>query len=175
MFSKPRYSLVAIFTAFFILTLAVWLRNFRFLATVIRSPLFPPVAKFRIFFAGFGALATNYSFASAFCIAHLAALTGIYIGILLFYYANRARAGKALGIGTLGTIFGFLGIGCSACGSLLISSLVGLGATAGFLSILPLQGLEFGIVSSALLVFSIYTLAKKIDEPVSCRVGRVKK
>lgn len=171
-FAQPRYSFVVLIIIFFVLAAASWLQNFHFLAAVLFSPLFPLKTKFQIFFTGFGALASNYSFPNAFFIVLLAVLTGVNFSMIVFYYKKRARAGKELGVGAFGALLGFLGIGCSTCGSVLISSFLGFGAAAGFLNTLPFNGLEFGIASTLLIIFSIFTLAKKIDDPLVCRIDK---
>lgn len=56
---------------------------------------------------------------------------------------------------------GLLGIGCDACGLVILSSIFGLSATAGFIGILSLAGLEFGLLGIIILTISIYLVAKK--------------
>lgn len=66
------------------------------------------------------------------------------------------------GIGVLGLLVGFLGIGCSVCGSIILSSIFGLTTTTVLVSFLPFGGLEFGGVGIFLLLLSIYFIAVKI-------------
>src|SRR3989344_4842906 len=64
----------------------------------------------------------------------------------------------------------FLGLGCSACGSLILSSLIGLTATTAVIDWLPLEGLEFGLLGIFILLLAIYLTAYKISAPNDCKV-----
>ena len=75
---------------------------------------------------------------------------------------------KAAGSSLFGTFVGILGVGCTACGSVIISSIFGLGATAGFIGLFPLKGSEFGILGMTILLWANYSLAKKIHQPIAC-------
>ena len=60
-------------------------------------------------------------------------------------------------------------MGCAACGSFLLTSLTLAGAS-GVLTLLPLGGSEFGIIGAVLLALAIYMTAKKIQDPLVCKV-----
>jgi uncharacterized membrane protein len=62
------------------------------------------------------------------------------------------------------------GIGCAACGSVILTAILGIAGTGALLTWLPLHGLEFGVVGIILLSFSIYYLAKRINDPLVCKV-----
>lgn len=76
--------------------------------------------------------------------------------------------GREMGMSLFGTMLGLVGVGCASCGSVVLSSIFGLGATAGFLALLPLRGLEFSFISIILLIVSITLVSKKIIDPVVC-------
>ena len=98
----------------------------------------------------------------------LALLSGINISLLIFYLKNKARALKIAGISGLGLAIGLLGIGCGACGSLILSSIFGLSFAVGFIGLLPLKGLEFGLLGIIILIISIYLITKKISSSGVC-------
>lgn len=89
---------------------------------------------------------------------------------MIFYLRRRISLEKNTGVGWIGMILGFLGVGCTSCGSLVLSSIFGLAATASFIGILPFRGLEFGILGALLLLFSTYLIVKKIQNPLLCQV-----
>ena len=73
--------------------------------------------------------------------------------------------------GVIGIIVGFLGVGCASCGSLILSSIFGLSVTASFIGFLPFKGLELGILGIVILLISIYLVAKKIQDPLMCKIN----
>lgn len=103
-------------------------------------------------------------------IALVAIAAGMNIAMLVFYFKKRTAVGAAAGTGGFGLIIGTLGASCSACGSVILSSLIGITSASALVSALPLNGIEFGIASIGLIGFSIYNLAKKIRSPQTCAV-----
>jgi len=94
---------------------------------------------------------------------------------LLWYYAARARklskADRSLtftGIG--GFVSGMFGIGCAACGTILFAGLLNLLGITWLLAYLPLHGAEFGVVGVALLALTLYSFAKRINDPLLCKI-----
>ena len=73
-----------------------------------------------------------------------------------------------MGLG--GIIAGFIGVGCAACGSVILSSIFGIGATAGFIGFLPLKGQEFSLLAVGILGFSNFMISKKILDPAICKI-----
>jgi len=65
-------------------------------------------------------------------------------------------------------VSGIFGVGCAACGSVIVSSLLLLVGAGGVLTILPFHGAEFGVLGIIFLWFSIYQLSKRIDDPLVC-------
>ena len=78
---------------------------------------------------------------------------------------NLASVG-ASGIG--GLISGFFGIGCAACGTFLLSSILILLGTGGLLAWLPFRGEEFGLLGVGLLLYANHMIVKKIQAPLVC-------
>lgn len=111
----------------------------------------------------------------------LAVSTIIIIGILLgliasmAWYAWRTKrtqgSWKRLFASTSsGAVAAVLGIGCIACGPLLIGSLLALFGATGLLFLLPFHGAELGIIAIGLLLYSLHTLAKIITAPAVCAI-----
>ena len=93
---------------------------------------------------------------------------------ILTYYLQRRRKGtrgtKRLGATSLGGIVsGVLGLGCAACGSIVLSALVSTFGGVGLLALLPFGGGEFAVVGLGLLVLSSYVLLTHINDPLVCR------
>lgn len=67
-----------------------------------------------------------------------------------------------------GVLSALLGIGCVACGPLLVGGLFATIGAGGLLLMLPLHGAEFGFMAILLLAYAIYSLAKVITAPLVC-------
>jgi len=90
--------------------------------------------------------------------------------MFIFYLKTRITLEKSSGLGLLGIISGLLGVGCASCGSVVLSTLIGVSLTTGIVDFLPLNGLEFGILGMIIVILSIYLLSKKILNPLICKV-----
>jgi hypothetical protein len=99
-------------------------------------------------------------------------LFGLDVAMILYFLNRRIVDVKEAGIGTgfLGITSGVLGMGCAACGSFLLTSVLSLFGVSWLLSYLPLAGEEFGIVGVLLIAISIYLTAKKIQNPAVCKI-----
>ena len=101
-------------------------------------------------------------------------LVSVVVSMGVYVYQQRSHfvhRGKALTVTTSGGILAAVfGVGCAACGSLLLGGLLAALGGSGFLLLLPLHGGEFGIVAIMLLIFAIYSLAKIITSPAVCSV-----
>ncbi len=65
-----------------------------------------------------------------------------------------------------GLVSSALGIGCAACGSVVITTVLSLFSVGGLILLSPLQGAGFGILGIGLLVWSINNLAKRDYNPL---------
>ena len=168
-FSRPGYIMIALLFALFFMYLAIWLPNLPLLKYLTTSASFTLADKTRLLWQSFSFLRTNFTPFSLALTITIVLLSGINISLLWFYLKNKIKLEHSAGIGFLGTLAGLFGVGCASCGSVLLSSLFGLSATVGFLGVLPLEGAEFGQLGLVILAWSIYLLAKKIQNPLVCK------
>ena len=86
--------------------------------------------------------------------------------------AKQASAGvggaSAVSIG--GVVSGVLGIGCAACGTFVLTSVLALVGAGGLVTLLPLAGQEFGFLGAGLLLVANYLLLKKLSQPLVCPI-----
>lgn len=168
---KPRYALTAALAAVSVFVFAVWLPNISLIVSVLTSDVGTITEKTAFMFSLLGSIATNFTVASAVSIALIAILFGVNLAMLL-YYIREVRVGGNIrivgGVSIAGLVSGFLGIGCVACGTFILSSMLALAGAGGILAYLPFGGEEFGIVGVGLLIYSLHTLSKKINEPNIC-------
>jgi len=170
-FSHPSYIILAALGAFVIFAVANFMPNFGFLGAIVTGDLSIGY-KLAIIWSMLDYVRTNSTLAPFVMIILVSILAGIDIALAIFYTRRKIVTDRAAGFGMLGIVGGFFGIGCSACGSVVLSSLIGVGASGQLVGILPLHGLEFSIASLIILIASIVYLAKHIENPKSCRIEK---
>ena len=67
-----------------------------------------------------------------------------------------------------GMFVAFLGIGCAACGSALLTAMLGMFGLSSILGFLPYQGAELGVIGLIILAVTTLALAKKVAGPKVC-------
>lgn len=170
-FRKPGYVILALVVSALVFVLAVWLPNIRLVAGIVISPDVPFVSKVQLPLSLLGSIGTNFTLLSATYTIVIALLFGMYIAMITYFLKRRIKEVGQGGVATgfLGITSGVLGVGCAACGSFLLTSLSFVGAS-GVLTFLPLGGSEFGIIGAVLLAVAVYMTAKKIIDPLVCKV-----
>lgn len=163
-FSRVRSVGIAVAVSAGVFAFAVWLPNFSLIAQIVFSPNVSPGEKINFLFSLFGAIQTNFSAVSATYTILIAVLFGINMALLSHYIQSRKKGAvhseAAVSIG--GLVSGVFGIGCAACGTFILSSLLGIFGAAGVLAFLPFGGEEFGFLGVGLLAYSSYVLLKNI-------------
>lgn len=171
-FRRPSYVALAAALAVLAFLLAVWFPNLGLLAELFSGSSAPLAAKLGIALSLLAGIGTNFSLLSAGYTVAIAVLFGITAAMIAYLLNQRrvAAAGRNIAVGSGGVASGVLGIGCAACGSLILgTALPSLGA-AGALAALPLAGGEFGLLSVALLFVSLLLVSRGIAQPDACPV-----
>lgn len=164
-----QYVILALTASVLIFLFAVWLPNFSFIGEIITSQYFGTSEKIEILFSSLKAFKTNLMPLSRIILVTISLLFGLNISLFVFYLKRRIKLQKEAGLSVGGIIAGMVGIGCASCGSFILTSLFGMSASVAFLGLLPLGGHEFGILSIAILGYSIISISKKIQEPLVCK------
>lgn len=165
--SKYRVAVLGISLVFALLQ--IWLTSYSLIIFVYRSDAFSWRDRVSIlwsaitlFFGDLTLTAQVFTFLTAF-------LIGLNITLLIFYFRKRLAERPPTGASVLGMLASLLGVGCTSCGSVVLSSMVGFTATAKLLAVLPLRGKEFSLFAMGALLVSIYLLAQKIANPL-CKI-----
>lgn len=171
-FRDVKYLFLAALVALVTFTIAILLPNTKLVFQVVPDATIALGAKLRLLFSLFGSIQTNFTLVSATYTTAIAVLFGINIAMFIYYVrAKRSSAtNKDALVGIGGAISGMFGIGCAACGTFILSWTLGLIGGVGLISILPLGGEEFGILGVLLLTFSVYMMARKIQEAFVCEI-----
>ena len=89
----------------------------------------------------YGAIGSNFTFVSAVVAIFISTLFGMNVALLV-YFIKKMQGGlssiKGNGVtNTGGLVAGILGIGCAACGTFVLTSVLTIIGAAGILSYLP--------------------------------------
>jgi len=169
-FRSPKYLAVALISAAIVLAFSIWLPNLGLIWDTTISSNLTLFEKISFLWNSLGAISTNFSVLSATLTILVSMLLGLNIALMVSYFIKRIAFQKASGVGVAGMLAGLIGVGCASCGSLILSAFIGVGATAAFTGFLPLQGQEFSLLSIAILVAALYITAKKVADPLVCKV-----
>lgn len=94
---------------------------------------------------------------------------GINLSLAYTYIRLRGELITQSGLYSgMGLVLAFLGIGCAACGTALLSVLFSFFGASALLSLFPYQGLEIGFFGLLILSIATYVLAKKVNTPGVC-------
>ncbi|HEY4482846.1 MAG TPA: hypothetical protein VI953_01600 [Candidatus Paceibacterota bacterium] len=159
--------LFALFFACALLFLIVWLPNIT-LIRIVHESVIPAGEKFAFILSFFTSLPLTYGWPTAASLYLVVIIFGINGSLLLFYINQagglRREAHKSL-LRQIGAVLAsLLGVGCAACGTLFLAPVLGT-AFSGYLLLLPFRGFEFSIIGLAVLIWSLYATAKRIDNP----------
>ena len=169
-FKDWKYVLLFIVIAAVAFALATWLPNLQLLYSILKDPLVPLADKVMLPINLLGSIATNFTALAASYTIAIALLIGVNIAFTT-YQVRRQRRGFSKGgaaTSSLGVLTGIFGIGCAACNSLVLMSILGIVGGAGIIPLLPLKGGEFGIAGVLLLASATYLLARQITKPLVC-------
>jgi hypothetical protein len=113
---------------------------------------------------------TNTFTAGALILAVLGSLLGgINLSLAYTYMILRGRVLLHSGLYSgIGLLFAFFGVGCAACGTALLSVILGFFGFSAMLNVLPYQGQEIGYIGLIFLCMATYTLAHKVAVPNVC-------
>jgi len=168
---KPSYALLAIVVGVVTFAIAVWMPNLGLIAQIITDPGATFSQKVALPLTLLASIRTNFTVLSALYTIAIPILFGINIAMMVYYLKRRVTAAKRMGMGAgfFGMASGILGIGCAACGSFILTSILSVFGAAGGLLLLPLRGGEFGILAVFLLVVSMILAARQIQNPLVCK------
>jgi hypothetical protein len=171
-FKNKSYLLLSGAVALVVFAFAVWFPNVRLLFSLITDPAVPVLVKIWFPIRLLESITTNFTALSASYTIVIAVLTGINIAFVIYILKRQKQQLSAAGLttGTFGILSGATGLGCAACGSLVVSSLLATAGGASLLTLLPLRGGEFGILGVILLGASTYFLAKHITKSPVCEI-----
>ncbi len=167
-FSDPKGWAAAVSGSLFVILLAMLLPSSHLLKFVLGERQFSAWLKLMTAFQVFWNGRIVFVHEGGWLTLVMAGLFGLNAAMIAHYMRRQVRLNRTAGASAVGVLIGLLGVGCASCGSVFLSSLLGVGATVGALSWLPLHGQEFTWIGIAIVLASISAIARKIVEPASC-------
>lgn len=169
---QPSYALLCVAISWLAFTVAVWWQSFDLIMTVLTHASLGEALLFML--SQYGRIASNFTLLGASLTSLIALLFGLQVTLLVYYVARARQASATVGatslVGIGGMVSGVLGIGCAACGTFVLTSVLGLAGAGTVASFLPLSGQEFGIVGVCLLLYANYLLLNKLSQPFLCPI-----
>lgn len=171
-FRKPQYTILALITSVVVFAFAVWFPNLSLIVEIMGHPGISLSQKLDLPISLLGSIATNFTLLSASYTIAIAILFGVNLTMTIYFLRRKVGEARQNGVttGFIGLASGVLGVGCAACGSLLLTSGLSIVGASGILAFLPLAGGEFGILGVILLLVSIHLIAKQIQNPAVCKI-----
>lgn len=169
---QPKYLVMAIVTSLAVIAFAAWLPNLHLITKAMTNSTMTLWQKTNLITSLLGSLQTNFTAFSRSVTIISAGIAGVQVSLLGYYMRQTAKVQRSMGMSTLGLATSLLGIGCASCGSVILTSLIGLGATTAVLGFLPFSGQEFGFFGIGILLFAIHFTMKKINDPLVCATPR---
>lgn len=168
--TKPVYAFFATVVMLGIFLLSVVLVNYEFVRFVVTSDLFTLAEQIKLLTQSFVSFTTVLPIYSQIGILVVAFLAGINAMFAVYYIKRRVTKQRDAGVGVFGILAALFGVGCGACGSVILSSIFGIGATTQALGLLPFKGFELTLIGIAILLGSTTYIAKKIQDPEVCPI-----
>ncbi|MBM2818014.1 MAG: Uncharacterized protein HW401_604 [Parcubacteria group bacterium] len=170
-FQKPLYAAIGILTGLTSFVFIIWLPNIWLVAEVLFSSgsflerIALPVSLI-------GTISTNFTALSASFVIAMAILFGMNVAMTAFFIRRRLSSVRQSGtaVGLIGTVIGTLGVGCAACGSILLTTVLAWIGAGALIRLLSMRGEEFGIAGVIILASSLFLTAKQIENPAVCRI-----
>ncbi|MDP2656307.1 MAG: hypothetical protein Q8P11_01940 [bacterium] len=170
MYKKPRYWIITLLISFVYFIVALMIPQWSLISYALHTPLFTLSEKLYIIWHAFGDFTSMGTVLSETFTIVISLLVGINTAFIVYYISLRARFRKrASGAGLIMLILSLFGVGCTACGSVFLSSIFGLTIATSIITVLPFRGLEFSLVSIILLLASISYLAWSSQRPIICK------
>ena len=170
--AHPAYLGLAASIALAAFLATLWIPNYKLIGAVFTTPDIALDIKLQLLGSLLGGIATNFDTLAAFSAVAIPLLFGVDIAMIAYFLRQkRARLPRgeiATSVG--GAASGAVAAGCAACGSFLLVTILSFFGASGALALLPLRGAEFSLLSIALLLLSIFLIARKIATPVVCEL-----
>lgn len=163
---KPYYLLCALGIGIVLYILLFWINNIGLLGHILSTPSIPPTIKLQLLSGTFTSIGTHSGSWILAVVLVMSILQGFIISALGFMIRRQHNINKAAGaVGQTGLagLFAAAGLGCSACGTSVLTPLLStLGATASH-SVSLVLGKVAILASLIITVGALYVVGKRLS------------
>lgn len=167
--SRKDSRLVIIVTTLSLFLILLLIQNGAASFDVLSFTVLPFSERMSLFFQTLFDIKNTFTTSSLLLATLGSLLAGINISLAYTYIRMRGemilRSGLYSGVGLF---LAFVGIGCAACGTALLSVILSFFGFSAMLSVLPYKGEEIGYIGLIILCIATYVLAKKVTAPNVC-------
>ncbi len=165
---------IAVFVSWLALTVTLFVPNWELLRFGLSFTETSVWSRISFVLHFYGSLGSNFTLMSAFLTVTISILFGLQMATLVFYIKSMRHEGQVVKktgvLSVSGFVSGLFGIGCSACGSVIVTGLLSTVGAGGLLALLPLKGEEFSFLAIGLLSYSLYYLLKAVSKGKVCAI-----
>lgn len=134
---------------------------------------FPLSSQIKFFFISFFDINQLRELSTLFLVLGVTIFGSLFMALFYVYLHLRKEAIKksplSMGIGGgLALFLAVLGVGCAACGAILLTASFSFFGLGGLLLYFPYHGVEIGYVGLAVLLYLSYTLSVRLSNPYTC-------
>lgn len=165
---KTRIVFILATTFFFLIILIM--QNGSQAVSFASMPLLSFTERLNLFFSTLFDITSKFTQSTLLVSTLSSILGGINISLAYYYFKTRGVVLKkrhVFGHG-VGMFLAFLGIGCAACGTVFLGTILSLIGGAGLLTKLPYGGEEVGVLGVIILGIITYQTARKASMPLVC-------
>jgi len=167
--NKKNYKKFGIFL-FLSFAINIWISQLHFLLEILPLPYFSFFEKIKLLFFSLGNFLSSMETLNQITTIVISILMALNLSIMSEYLKSTKSLRKAQGSSFFGMIFAIFGVGCSSCGSVLLTSIIGIGSVHSLMAFFPFGGIEIHIISIGLLLFSLSSMDKAIMSPLGCKI-----
>lgn len=165
-----RYLWLALCITITFALLEIWLASFSIILFVFHNETFAWRDRLSILWSAVVIFFDQFTLTSQIITILIAILIGLNITLLIYYFRKRLALERAAGTSVIGIFLSLVGVGCTSCGSIVLSSVLGFSLSTKVLTALPLRGTEFNLFAILILLTSIFLITQKISGPLTCKI-----
>lgn len=167
-----HYFILALLVGLLVLGVAILLPSYSLLTTVLADRAVSLADKAGLLWGLLGSLGTNFTTLSAVTTVMTSLLVGVNVALIIYLYRRQKTrlSSGGVAVSSLGAFLGMFGVGCAACGSLVLTAFLASIGGVSLLTALPLHGQEIGILGVLALSYATYFLLKNITKPITCDI-----
>lgn len=160
---------VIIVATAFLLFLLLLVQNGKAAFELLSFTALPFLERSRLFLATLFDIHNTFTRSSLILATLGSLIAGINLSLAYTYVRVRGEMILRSGIYSgVGLFLAFLGIGCAACGTALLSVVLSFFGFSAMLQVLPYKGEEIGYIGVLILCLATYALSQKITAPNVC-------